>query len=59
MIAVVLQSLFLAVSIWVYRVGDTPLQSMFAIGWCSAFTLHAFVKAISHPHASESSQDGS
>jgi hypothetical protein len=57
MIAVILQSLFLAVSIWVYRVGDTPLQSMFAIGWCSAFTLQAVIKAISHArgHSSQGS----
>jgi hypothetical protein len=57
MIAVILQCLFLAVSIWVYRVGDTPLQSMFAIGWCSAFTLQAVIKAISHArgHSSQGS----
>lgn len=57
MISVILQTLCLGTTLIGYAMGADLTISMFCIGWCSAFTFNAVVKAFFHPrgHSSQGS----
>jgi hypothetical protein len=46
MIVILIQTLFLGVSIWAYQTGDSPTYAMFCAGWCSAFLFASVASAV-------------